>query len=81
MRSKLTIEGKNIKADELVQDSAGQVFCMPYCDSGHFKVQIFDKLGSQIDSIEDINEHLGIEIEEDSRFNVTCKSINALFIH
>ena len=76
---KFEIQGEIIKAMEVVQDLSGQTFCLPYLDTGNFKIRIFNKKNSCIDHLEDINDSLRIVSAAQLSQRKTYPSINAVF--
>ena len=49
------IKGELIKVLEVVQDSDGQTYCLPYYDSGIFKIRVFNGESDNIAELLDIN--------------------------
>ena len=64
---------------EVVQDLSGETFCLPYFDTGNFKIRIFNKTNDSIDHLEDINDRLNILSVAQLSQHKTYPSINAVF--
>ena len=60
LRQSIDFEGEFMLADEIVQNNAGNTFCMPYFDSGQFKVHFFNNENPELDSLDCINSFLKI---------------------
>lgn len=63
----------------MVQDESGQTFCLPYFDTGNYKIRIFNKSNDNIDHLEDINDRLNILSIAQISQRTTYPSINAVF--
>ena len=50
------IQGELIKVTEVVQDLDGLTFCLPYYDSGIFKIRVFNTECDKIAELLDINQ-------------------------
>ena len=62
-----------------MQNDNGNIFCLPFFDSGLFKIRIFDEKCDKIDELENINEKLGISFEQNYLINFDVPSISVNF--
>lgn len=51
---------KEVRACEVTQDSKGKVFCLPYYDSGKFKIRVFNNKNNCLREFIDINNRMKI---------------------
>jgi len=52
----LKIKGEYIKAEEIVQNKPSTRICLPYFDSGYFRMYIFDSASNIVCHLKDINK-------------------------
>ena len=55
------IQGSYVKCEEVVGNTGGTKFALPYFDSGTFKLYVFDNNNKELLHIQNINELLGID--------------------
>jgi hypothetical protein len=74
-------KGFLIKADSIAQDPGGKIYCLPYYDSGIFKLRVFDRKDENICDLSNINSMIKIsdivKINSDSIRSL----ISAVFCH
>ena len=68
-----------MKAHEIVQNSTGKVFCLPYFYEGMFRIVVFDHENTEIDHVKDINDKLGIDNNSTPPLGFLRPLINATF--
>ena len=79
--SEFSIKAKdNIKAFMPDQNSEGKLYCLPYFDSGLYKMRIFDRENEQICQVDDLNEQLGISQKQRGSNTPMWSSIGVRFI-
>jgi hypothetical protein len=73
------IEGDYIKAFDVTQDLTGKTFCLPYFDSGHYKILMIDKDSLNYENIIDLNEKCKIDCNSVPSLNFPYTLMNLLF--
>lgn len=80
-KQKIQIYGDYLLADEFVQDKSGKVYCLPYFDTGYYKIHLFDQNNDKILRMEKINEMLNIGTDVDPEQGFTTPAIHVIFMN
>ena len=80
IEQEIQVEGQFLRADEIVQNKEGNIFCLPYYDNGLFKIHFFNQHEDTLDLFEDINEQLGIDEKSRPPVGLANPMINVEFI-
>jgi hypothetical protein len=81
IKDTITINGLDtIKAFQVVQNAKGNRYCLPYFDSGKFKIRVFSKMKMEICQVDDLNKQLGISEDQAGIATSNGSSISAIFI-
>ena len=63
IEQEIQVEGQFLRADEIVQNKEGNIFCLPYYDNGFFKILTFSVKEKMLDLFGDINHQIGIDLK------------------
>lgn len=80
IEQEFTVEGEFLRADEIVQNQCGSIFCLPYYDNGFFKILTFSLKDKQLDLFHDINSQIGIDLKSQPPLNFNFPLIYCMFL-
>ena len=69
-----------IKAYMVEQNTKSNLFCLPYSDAGKYKIRVFTRNSENICQVDDLNEQLGVSVNQNGSYKLMYSSIFAIFL-